>query len=284
MCGSGDFADTACWCINRRGTTVLCGVHRCAVTETVPAAHSGHACVSSAGHGHKQLNSCSIELPVVVIQEGDGPVHHLSIRSPHTLEADCVGRDAVQLSAPVHSPEQRQSSSRGNRRSSLASDEHCMCIVHQEQHLEPDMEGVALLHGADKPPPSDAQSHTPADSQAHLGEPAAPAQAARLGLVDRAQRWWSAVTQHDKLLALRQMLMMGSVAGTASGVMAGLTGMGGECVLLHVAIGSINGIDACLNPYRMPLVAMTTAAAHHHCDTTTRTLCFHTHLQVRPSC
>lgn len=215
-------------------TTVLCGVHRCAVTETVPAAYSGHVCASTAGQRHKQLNSCSIELPVVVIQQGDGPVHHLSIRSPHTLEADCVGRDAVQLSAPVHSPEQRQSTSRGSRRSSLASDEHCTCIVHQEQHLESGMEGVALLHGAGKPP-SDAQSHTPADSQAHLGKPAAPAQAARLGLVGRVQRWWSAVTQPDKLLALRQMLMMGSVAGTASGVMAGLTGMGGERVLLHVA-------------------------------------------------
>jgi hypothetical protein len=40
--------------------------------------------------------------------------------------------------------------------------------------------------------------------------------------------WWSTVTQPDRLAILRKMLMMGSIAGTASGIMAGLTGMGGK--------------------------------------------------------
>jgi hypothetical protein len=212
---------------------------------------SGHGCISTAGQRHKQLNSCSVELPVVVIQEGDGSVHSISIQSPHTLEADCVYTDTVQLSAPVHSPEQQRSSSRASHRSSVVSDEHCTCIVHPEQQLEsalePDMEGVALLHSACKQPlSSDMQSHTSAVSQVHLSEAAAPAQAARLRLVDRVQRWWSTVTQPDKLLALRRMLMMGSVAGTASGVMAGLTGMGGECKLL-----------CCLDPAAPPASLMT---------------------------
>lgn len=172
-------------------------------------------------------DSCSIKLPVVLIQEVDSPVHILSIQHPAalTLPAECTD----DLSSHDYSHEQRHSTSRDSNSASIATEAQCVCLVSPEQPWETDTEDVALLctTGASKQPLSDSQQHIASKVKLLLVEPTASKQHPGPGLKGRVQLWWAAAMQPEKLVVVRRMLMMGSVAGTASGIMAGLTGMGG---------------------------------------------------------
>lgn len=211
---------------------------RCAtkeVADSLPAhmpelEHEWSLSAGCAAGQQKQVHAdaCSIELPLVVVQEAHSPVDELSIQHCFTLTADSTG----DLPAGQASPVQRRSTSRGSSSSSLASDVQCVCIISPDQPCDTDMEDVALLSstGAAKQPLSDCQVDANGGCQPQVGA-ASCCQGAGCSLKSRMLCWWSTVTQPDRLAILHKMLMMGSIAGTASGIMAGLTGMGGECAL-----------------------------------------------------
>lgn len=198
-------------------------------------------------------DSCSIELPVVLIQEVDSTVHILSIQDPAALSLPAECADA--LSLHDHSHEQRHSTSRESSNGSAASQAQCVCLVSPEQPWEADTEDVALLAstGAAKQPLSDLQQHITVKMQLPLVEPTASKQHPGPGLRGRVQLWWAAATQPEKLVVLRRMLTMGSVAGTASGIMAGLTGMGGERCQHARAVNAAAGFGHRNQPPTTPL-------------------------------
>jgi hypothetical protein len=210
-------------------------VRRCATAEEaadfLPAhlPEPEHAWSLSAGFAagsHKQahVHVGSINLPLVAVQEAPSPAHGLSIQHCLTCTEDCSGKLPAGQAAPV----QRRSTSRGSSSSSLASDVQCVCIISPDQPGNTDKEDVALLSSATaaKQLLSDCQADTPGGCQP---QGASCCQGAVCGLKSRMRCWCSIVTQPDRLAALRKMLMMGCLAGTASGIMAGLTGMGGKC-------------------------------------------------------
>lgn len=161
----------------------------------------------------------------------------LSVQQPDCVDqAHSIHSPASPLASPdagalQDSPVPRQSSS-----SSISSDAACICIISPEQNWAEDGENTALLtvDGHKAAPSSDMGSTltTLGDSQKALAAsiPTADSSLERSGsgLKQRMASWWAAVTRLERLAALRRMFAMGSLAGTASGIMAGLTGMGGE--------------------------------------------------------
>lgn len=133
------------------------------------------------------------------------------------------------------------SSSRCSSTGSLTSDAQCVCVIDGHEELwgarHSDQEQDALLSHADtgKHAANDPATMKAISLSTNGKEPGQSAtcstcsQGTCTTQLCMLPRWWSSVTQPDSLAALRRMLLMGSLAGSASGVMAGLTGMGGEC-------------------------------------------------------
>lgn len=181
----------------------------------------------SAQHKIVQLECSSAERSALTVQPVASADQAPSICSP---ASSLPTQDAGALTLVQDSPVPRQSSS-----SSISSDAACVCIITPDHDWPEDAEHTALLtiDGA-KPPCSDNQEFIGAlnSSKKPLAAPAEAAEGSqehnRGTFRERMSCWWAAVTHPDRLAALRKMFAMGSLAGTASGIMAGLTGMGGE--------------------------------------------------------
>jgi hypothetical protein len=196
----------------------------------VPTAANGITSTADAStdqHKAVQLECWSAERSALTSQQVTNADQAPDIRSP---ASSATAQNAGAVCLKQDSPVPRQSSS-----SSISSDAACVCIISPDQNWTEDAEHTALLaiDGA-KPPCSDNQELIAALNSSKKPS-AAPAQAAdgsqgcsRGCLRERMSCWWRGVTQPDRLAALRRMFAMGSLAGTASGIMAGLTGMGGE--------------------------------------------------------
>lgn len=182
---------------------------------------------SNSPQGQEQHGNCDTDLPavmVVVAQQHDSPADQFSIQSPAALlqagHADTTLQD---------SPMQERSTSRTSSCSSIASEVECLCIIKPEPEAwESDTEHAALLHNPDssKQLPSDAVNGC--TQPLHAGSSACCPAAGGGSFKSRVLSWWESVTQPERLAVLRKMLFMGSLAGTSSGIMAGLTGMGGK--------------------------------------------------------
>lgn len=207
-----------------------------ATGPSLPTAATGIASPEDApSEQHKavQLQCWSAEPPASKDQQTASADQAASIRSP---ASSMLAQDAGALSLVQDSPVPRHSSSS----SSFSSDAACVCIISPEHDWPEHAEHTALLavDGA-KPPCSDNQEFIVAlnSSMKPLAAPvdtaASNQQHSSCDIRQRMSCWWAATTQPDRLAALRKMFAMGSLAGTASGIMAGLTGMGGEQPVLQ---------------------------------------------------
>lgn len=164
------------------------------------------------------------------------------------------------------------SSSRCSSTGSLTSDAQCVCVIDGPEELwgasHTDQEQDALLSHADtgKHAASDPATMKATSLSANCREPGQSAscstcsQGTCITQLCMLSGWWSSVTQPDSLAALRRILLMGSLAGSASGVMAGLTGMGGPPVMLmfeklQVPKDTVRGTNAVCNVFQMRIFA-----------------------------
>jgi hypothetical protein len=210
---------------------VLClhGVcHRDASAEPLQSNKpSISAADSNSPQGQEQHGSCDPDLPavlVVVAQQHDSPA------VLQTSSAYSVQRPAALLAAGhVDSTVQGRSTSRTSSCSSITSEVECVCIIKPEvEAWDTDTERASLLRNPDASKQSPGGAATGCTQPLHAGSSACCLAAGVGSFKSHVSSWWGSVTQPERLAVLRKMLFMGSLAGTSSGIMAGLTGMGGK--------------------------------------------------------
>lgn len=194
------------------------------------AASAAAECAVTNEPSHSQLGS-SQEVELLLLA-ADAPIH---TKDDLSTEATLiVHTDADDVSTAHDSPVQRtHSGSSSSSRSSFAADAQCVLLISCQEPLQEtadaDGEHASLLQsvGCVKQPPSDGYHTACTDAEAGTSHVHA-----KRGVRERWQTWWVSVTQPNSLAAFKRMLLMGSVAGSCGGVMAGLTGIGGPPVML----------------------------------------------------
>jgi hypothetical protein len=211
-------------------------MQQCSTALTATAAA---ACSSSATGG---LHSMELRaLPQVVSAGPDQRQRSTAHRLDATLAADAA-------TGAVHSRSSSAGSSITSQHRECSADARCVCILpspeQQQQQLQDiswaDAEGAPLLPRTASKMSGELHCRSSTASPGQEGVMAADATGdPHPGLKQRVRAWWVAAMQPERLAAFRRMLLMGSLAGSASGVMAGLTGMGGASALSYWAFCGI---------------------------------------------